>query len=251
MSETAWDYSALAETYSDRPGYADEVINSLIKIAGLENGARVADMGAGTGHLTIPLLQAGLRVDAVEPNRQMRERGIARTARYDSVAWTDATAEESELEERAYALVSFGSSFNVTHRPSALLEASRLLTTSGWFVCMWNHRDLSDGLQQQVEELIREEVPNYGYGTRREDQTAIIDSSGLFAPVVKVEGATVFETSREEWIKAWSSHATLSRQAGRRFDRVVARIGDLVRSEAGPTMAIPYHTRAWIAKVRA
>lgn len=73
-------------------------------------------------------------------------------------------------------MVSFGSSFNVVERPAALREVKRIAVARGWFACRWNHRDLDDPLQKEVEATIVSLVPGYGYGVRREDQTAVIEA---------------------------------------------------------------------------
>ena len=67
-------FSSRVENYRKyRPGYPAEVIALLRERCGLRLGVAVADLGAGTGIFTAQLLEAGARVWAVEPNRQMRE----------------------------------------------------------------------------------------------------------------------------------------------------------------------------------
>jgi hypothetical protein len=47
--------------------------------------------------------------------------------------------------------------------------------------------DLNDHLQNQIENTIRQIVPDYTYGTRREDPSAIINESKLFGQVDYLE----------------------------------------------------------------
>ena len=54
-----------------RPGYPEPAVRHVV--AQLPPRAVVLDLAAGTGKLTRPLLEAGLRVIAVEPVREMRE----------------------------------------------------------------------------------------------------------------------------------------------------------------------------------
>jgi SAM-dependent methyltransferase len=206
-------------------------------------------MGAGSGHLTKLLLAAGLEVDAVEPNDAMRAIGEKLTAVYASVRWMAATAEQNGLPDASYRLVTFGSSFNVTDRRAALRESARILQPGGWFACMWNHRDLTDPLQAEIEALIRSEIPGYVYGARREDQTPMIQQSGLFQPVIFFEAGVKHRVRTEDWIDAWRSHATLARQAGERFADVVEAIGTIVRRQSSEVLEVPYITRVWAAQV--
>ena len=40
---------------------------------------------------------------------------------------------------------------------------------NGWFACMWNHRDVEDPIQKNIENIITSFIPNYDYGLRRQD----------------------------------------------------------------------------------
>jgi SAM-dependent methyltransferase len=68
----AWVFERLAADYRARPGWPEPLVDRLAALAG-GPGALVADLGAGTGSLAIPLAARGLRVVAVEPARAMLE----------------------------------------------------------------------------------------------------------------------------------------------------------------------------------
>jgi len=73
---------------------------------------------------------------------------------------------------------------------------------------MWNHRDLNDHLQNEIEEIIRQMVPDYNYGSRREDPTAIINDSKLFGQVNYLEQNFKVEMPSSIFLEGWKSHAT-------------------------------------------
>jgi ubiquinone/menaquinone biosynthesis C-methylase UbiE len=244
----SWDYTALADSYIHRPDYSDEAIDALLQATGTRPGDRCCDVGAGAAHLTLALLQRGLVVDAVEPNAAMRSIGQRRTAYHGQVTWSVGTGEETGRDGDAYRLVAFGSSFNVTDRARALAESHRLLRERGWFACMWNHRDLDDPLQREIEALIRRQVPDYAHGVRRQDQSAVIEASGLFGPVQRIEGRVVHLPSRAQWVAAWRSHATLQRSAGPAFDAVVQSIDEFLEQSGIDALEVPYTTRIWAAQ---
>ncbi|GLS03412.1 methyltransferase [Chitiniphilus shinanonensis] len=248
--KTEWDYTELADAYLQRPDYAESAIDDLVRLAGVKPGDKVCDVGAGVAHLTLMLARRGLEVVAVEPNDAMRGNGIVRTRDLSNVAWFEGTGEATGQPDHVYKMVTFGSSFNVTDRPAALRETQRILVPGGWFACMWNHRDLDDPVQARIEAIIREFVPGYGYGTRREDQTEVIEQSGLFREVHRIQGSVLHHQGVEDCIEAWRSHATLQRQVGARFGEVVEAIAAYVRGLGVDRIPIPYVTNMWAAQLK-
>jgi len=251
MKSLTWDYTSLAQTYAGRPPYADSVVDEVVSLSGVTPGDRVCDVGAGTGHMSVHLVGHGLAVDAVEPNDAMR--GVGRERLADApVDWHAARGEDTGRPDRAYPLVTFGSSFNVVEPQAALAEAARILQRPGWVAMLWNHRDLdSDPLQTSIEAAIASRIPGYDYGERRRDPSAHIAASGRFAAPRYLEGSVRHEVDADEWVEAWHSHATLQRQAGEQFERIVDEIGALVgQAQVGGRIAVPYTTRCWVAQVK-
>ena len=248
--KTVWDYTTLANAYLKRPDYADPAIDAMLSIAGVEKGYKICDVGAGVAHLTLKLAERGLDVVAVEPNDAMRANGIKRTEKFPHVRWCEGTGEQTGEAGQAFNMVTFGSSFNVCDRQKALQETARILKPRGWVACMWNHRQLDDPIQAQIEEIIKERVSGYGYGTRREDQTSVLAASGLVGPAIHIDSRVVHEQSIEECVEAWRSHATLERQAGSAFGSVVTAIEAYLQSLSTPSIEIPYSTNIWVAQLR-
>lgn len=246
--KTEWDYTQLADAYLKRPDYAPSALEKLFRIAGLQPGDTVCDIGAGVAHLTLPLAAFGCQVDAVEPNDAMRAHGQKRTAHLPSVHWSEGTGEATGRPAGIYDFVTFGSSFNACNRSKALTETYRLLKPGKYFACLWNHRDLDDPIQKHIENIIKTRIPSYGYGTRREDQTNVIASSGLFHPALFVEGNILWEQDIADTVRAWASHATLQRQAGEHFGPIIEAIERYLLSLGQQRISIPYTTRAWIAQ---
>lgn len=246
--KTEWDYTSLADAYLKRPDYSDAAIDAMLAIAGLESG-KVCDVGAGVAHLTLMLAARQFDVTAVEPNDAMRANGIKRTERLANVSWFEGTGEQTGQADGAFDMVTFGSSFNVCDRQQALKETARILKPNGWFACMWNHRRLDDPIQDEIESIIKRAVPGYGYGTRREDQTSVIEASGLFGPVVHLDAGVMHQQTVAECVEAWRSHATLARQAGGGFLAVVQSIEDFLKGLGTDSIDIPYSTNIWVAQL--
>lgn len=248
--KTDWDYTKLADAYLKRPDYAEAAINAMLSIAGIEKGMKVCDVGAGVAHLTLMLAARGMDVVAVEPNDAMRTNGIKRTAKFNNVKWHEGTGESTGQKDGSFDMVTFGSSFNVCDRLKAQIESARILKPNGWFACMWNHRSLDEKIQARIEEIIKEFVPGYGYGTRREDQREVINQSGLFGPVIHLDSGVVHEQKIEECVEAWRSHGTLERQAGEKFGEVIDSIEKYLKSLHQRSIQIPYLTNIWLAQLK-
>ncbi len=245
--QVAWDYTALAAHYDKRADYAPAALDRLMAESGIGAGATVADLGAGTGKLALPLCRRGLKVLAVEPNDAMRAIGTE-NARGLDITWREGTGEASGLADHIADLVTFGSSFNVVDQPRALAETARLLRPRGWLACLWNHRDLDDPIQRAIEAIIIGEIKGYDYGKRREDPSPAIAASGLFEPAHHVEAGFVVDMPTDDVLEAWRTHGPLQRQAGPRFEAIVAQIAALLAGRA--VVPVPYHTRLWFARLR-
>lgn len=246
--KTEWDYTNLADAYLKRPDYSDDALDEMFRIASLSKGATACDVGAGVAHLTLKLAERGLKVFAVEPNDAMRANGKARTRLFEDVSWYEGTGEATGQPSAKFDIVTFGSSFNVTDRPAALRESARILKKKGWFACMWNHRDLEDSIQAGIERIIKTQIAEYVYGTRREDQTDVILGSGLTKKVEKIEGKVFHKQTVEDCVEAWRSHATLHRQAGDRFPEIIRQVEKLLAETGKKEISIPYTTRIWLAQ---
>lgn len=248
--KTEWDYTNLAEAYLKRPDYAQKAIDKMLSIVEAKEGDEVCDIGAGVAHLTIMLANKKLNVTAVEPNDAMRTNGMKRTKLLTNVKWYEGVGEHTEQPSNKFKLVTFGSSFNVCNRQEALAESQRILAENGWFACMWNHRDLNDPIQKKIEEIIKSYIPEYSYGTRREDQTEEIKRSGCFEAIKKISENVIHSVSKEDIVEAWRSHGTLERQAGDKFEMIIKDIEIYINSLGEGGINIPYTTRIWMAKVK-
>lgn len=250
-----WDYSLQAEYYKFRPNYADAAIDELCSYVGAKRNDFdyiVADIGAGTGNLTHMLRDRSLNCIAIEPNEQMRVIGKKRIPDENFLEWRIGTGENTGLLDTSIDFFVMGSSFNTTDRLRTLEEAHRVLKSKGFFSCLWNNRDIENDLvQKNIESFIREEIPEYSAGVRREGQADFILSSGLFNDIHYIQQKKEVIRSFEEYIGAWASvknsYWDLSTEEGRVFfDRIINKITKEYGSDYKFTLT--YITRIWVAK---
>lgn len=244
----AWDYTLLSRSYHKRPNYPRQMIAKICERTGLGVGNKVCDIGAGTGNLSILLAERGMLVEAVEPNPGMYDHRVPGARNNPMISWVNTTAEDTGLISHDFDAVSFGSSFNVVDREVALQESLRICKPGGWLVTIWNHRDLSEPLQQSIEACIKDRLPGYDYGLRRIDQRGYLESSGLFSRIELLETTMLIKQPVVDVVEAWRSHATLKRQAGDAFDDIINEIELLLEKQGSDTIETPYTSRAWVSR---
>lgn len=173
-------FSSAADVYErGRPGYAPEAVAWLVDRLDLRPGRVVLDLAAGTGKLTRDLVPSGAGVIAVEPLDEMRaqlEEAVpgARALK--------GTAEAIPLADKSVDAVVCAQAFHWFDPDGALLEIHRVLRPGGALALIWNSRDLSDGLQAQIDEMLdpyRGEAARTWTGRHEE----VVGQSPLFGEV--------------------------------------------------------------------
>lgn len=76
-------FDEAADLYQDaRPGYPEVLFDRLVQLTGVGPDARVLEVGAGPGKATLPLLQRGLQVTAIEPAPALAARARINVAQH-------------------------------------------------------------------------------------------------------------------------------------------------------------------------
>ncbi len=240
-----WDYTQLAQTYDLRADYHTKLIHQTLHELGLQPQALVLEVGAGTGKLTQVLCSYGLQIVASEPNPSMRSVALSKPSLKD-VHWLACRGEALSVQSGSFQLVAYGSSFNVLPAQSALDECARVLVPGGHWFALWNHRDLEDPLQREVESLISRHIPDYDYGQRRVSPESEVAAHGAFSNITMAQQRFMVHIDTADWMLAWQAHATLQRQAGPRLPRILDDLRGLVGT--AQTLRVPYFTRLWTAQ---
>lgn len=249
------DFTSLAKHYSHRIGYSMEVIRAMRGLVGSEGGTGgIADVGAGTGKLAECLLDMGMTVDCVEPNKAMLSEGQTYLSRFgNKVNWSLGSAEATGLRDNNYSWVLMGSSFHWADSSKALTEFHRILCPNGWLSVLWNPRDRDVNQREQaIEAFILRKVPNMkrvSSGSRYAitELEEILTKEGLFSDCVFMEAQHSVQMSKERYIGLWRSVNDVQSQAGPAiFEDIMAFIADLVADQ--DDIEIKYRTRAWMVR---
>jgi SAM-dependent methyltransferase len=184
VSERARSFETVAAEYERyRPDYPEEALRWAADELGLATGARVLDVGAGTGKLTRGLVALGFDVVAVEPGAPMVEQ--LRKAVPEAQA-LEAPAESIPLDDASVEAAFAGQAYHWFDRERALPELHRVIASGGGVALLWNWWDERDPLQRELGELI-----GYaGHQPYREDE-------GPGEPWFRLAGQAVLESTPE------------------------------------------------------
>jgi SAM-dependent methyltransferase len=133
-----------------RPSYPPDAIDWL-----LPDGARnVLDLGAGTGKLTVRLVERGLDVIAVDPIAEMLE--VLSSSLPDTPALLG-TAEDIPLPDDSVDSVLVAQAWHWFDPERAIKEVARVLRPGGRLGLLWNRRDERLGWVKDLGNIIGHE----------------------------------------------------------------------------------------------
>jgi ubiquinone/menaquinone biosynthesis C-methylase UbiE len=126
----AWVFNKMADVYDARPEYPEALLNALSELVPV--GARVLDVGAGIGHLALPLAARGYQVCALEPAHEMLERlRTSAQQRALEVECLHATAEALPLADRSCDVVLVADALHFLDAELCARELGRVLRPGG------------------------------------------------------------------------------------------------------------------------
>jgi len=135
-----------------RPGYPRQLLDVLRRHMGAPAPESlgdfrldwvVADIGAGTGLLARPFLEAGCAVHAIEPSASMAEAARRVLAHFPNLEVHEARAEATGLPEASVDLVVVGQAFHWFDAAAAAEEWRRILRGPRVAAIVWNRRHLA------------------------------------------------------------------------------------------------------------
>lgn len=145
-------FGARAELYDRvRPSYPPQVLSLLLaELPTAQGRHRVLDVGAGTGKLTAGLVGAGLDVDAVEPDPEMR---TVLAAKLRGVRVLAGRGEALPLPDESLDAVVYGQAWHWVEEVAGAQEAARVLRPGGVLAMLWNYEDDATDWVAELEDL--------------------------------------------------------------------------------------------------
>ncbi len=161
MDSTQRFSNCVADYVKFRPSYPAGALDLLESRCDLRPGAKVADVGSGTGILTHLLLDRGAQVFAIEPNEPMRSAAEQTLLTNPNFVSLNTRAEATGLPDHSIDLYTASQAFHWFDPIVARQECLRILRPGGWAALIWNGRDPEGtGFLREYEELL-ESLPSY------------------------------------------------------------------------------------------
>jgi SAM-dependent methyltransferase len=249
-------FADAAEAYErGRPGYPPPVVERVVAELGVGSGARVLDLGAGTGKLTRPLLAAGLDVVAVEPLAGMR---AALAAGVGADRARDGRAEAIPLPDASLDGAVSADAFHWFDGARAAAELHRVLRPGAGLVLTWligahetgpleHARALERELTAVLEPLWeRARHPSIKLGRRGE----AIAAHGGFAPVRRAEVAFEDAVDRDGFVAWLASFSVVGALPGDEREAFLERMAASFDRHAEGTLTRRWRADLWVTRRR-
>ena len=208
---SATAFERLVDDYdAARPGYPPALYDALPPLA----GARLLELGAGTGKQTPGLLGRGARVVSTDLGPRMLGR---LHAHQPQVPVAVARAEALPFADGAFDGVCGAQMWHWVDVPVAAAEVGRVLRPGGWLAVWWNDVD-AEGQPWYDAQQDRLEAAGGGYRRTYRDQVYDDDlrATGAFASVTTWTGRwsrTLDWPTYERWLRSKSYVSELPDQA--------------------------------------
>lgn len=236
-------YDAIAQLYDRaRPRYPAALFDDIVAYADLSAGARILEIGCGSGQATLPLAQRGFALDCIELGAELARIARANLASFPKVSVLQADFDNVSLDPARYDLILAATAFHWLDPTTRFGKVHRLLKTRGALALCW-HRpvvtDISRAFVEAAQQVYRDIAPEL---TRRykppphpdavtTEYAELIPASGLFDRLAthKHYSATKYRAAAYiELLDTFSDHRAL--EPAKR-QRLFSAIEDLIHSE--------------------
>lgn len=161
---TGWEreyrkhFDEIVSTYDRiRPDFPDRLIADVLEYTGMDTGKKALEIGAGTGKATVPFLNAGYDVTAVEIGENMASFLKERFKGNSNINVHTAAFEDTALDEECYDLVYAATSFHWIDPEIGCPKVFRILKNGGTFALFRYNAIPADGeaLYEEIQDVYK------------------------------------------------------------------------------------------------
>lgn len=127
-----------------RPGYPGELFEDIFDYADLCSDSNVLEIGIGTGQATLPFLQQGCKLTAVELGDRLAGYCKQKFSAFDNFSIINSDFLKADLPEKHFDLVFSATAFHWIPKDSGYAKIKSLLKSNGVLALFWNHPFVSN-----------------------------------------------------------------------------------------------------------
>jgi len=155
-----YTFDTVAKTYEKmRPGYVTELYEMLFQYLPLGSGSNVLEIGIGGGQATLPVLETGCSLTAVEYGTHFSQLCREKFADYPQFSVITGKFEETDMETDSFDLIFSASAFHWVTEEVGYQKVYSLLKNGGAFARFANHPHPDKGrpiMTDEIEDLYAE-----------------------------------------------------------------------------------------------
>lgn len=137
-------FNQAAEYYDKyRPGYPQEIIDSLISVTGITEGSDLLEIGCGSGKATQQLIGNCFNIWGIDPGEDLVRIGNKRF-KNKNVNFVKARFEEYDFGQKKFDVIYAAQSFHWVPQPIGYQKCADVLKDNGYLALFWNMYVLND-----------------------------------------------------------------------------------------------------------
>lgn len=251
-------FNRRAELYDRmRPRYPAAIFDALIAVTGLTAGARVLEIGAGTGIATRALAERGFDVTALEPGPQMAAVATRNLASFPNVSVIVSTFEDWPLPSEPFDLVLSATAFHWLDR-TIRYEKSAAALQPGGYLAIVEYQHVAGGdnaffaaAQHCYDRFVPGTVPNPPMPTWNEPpDISEIEASSHFDLVAIRQLKKVIPSTRAEYLDLIDTYSGTLTLAPDNRNRLLDCLGTLIDRDCGGRIRKAYRHELILARRR-
>ena len=253
--EPRFTFDRVAALYAHaRAGYPDAVFDNLTALA--PPGAKMLEVGCGTGKATLGFARRGLDIVALDPGPAMIAEARATVADFPNVRFVEGIFEAWTPDQTGFDMIAAAQSWHWIPPELGVAKAAALLKPGGTLAIFGNvWSPISAGLRAAIDAVYVRDAPEL----RESPLEPWYLADGPFPKMIRKSGLFTQPTHRAfEWRRSLSLDGyvdmlrTLSNHQGLepgRLNALLGAVGGVLRA-AGETVDLQYATHVHVAARR-
>jgi len=198
-------FNQMADYYDRyRPDYPDETIRQVLETAKLRDGAKLLEIGAGSGKATAQFTTHRFTIICIEPGADLVKKGMKKF-QAQNISFVNTRFEDYDTPLKHFDAVISAQAFHWLPKPAAYAKCAQTLKDGAYLALFWNIELIDDTpLDGEMHEIMlayrafTASMPQKEYAKRTEEIASEIAESGYFEP------PQVFYT---HWEKTYSAES--------------------------------------------